>query len=711
MNDTDFIPFGAQYYRAPTPLASEWENDIKNMADYGFNTIKIWAQWRWNNPEKDVYDFSDLDELMRLSQKYGLRVIINIILDVAPVWFFKMYPDSIMITNSGNPIMPQAVGYRQIGGAPGPCYHHPEAQLFKNNFVSALSEHYRDSEVLYCWDLWNEPELTCGIAREADEKQMVCYCKHSQNGFIEWLRNKYTTIKKLNSVWQRNYLSFEEVETPRNMQVYRDMIDWREYHADSLVLDLKNRVECVKKYDTRHPVMVHTVPSPYFNMVNSCCDDYKMAKYCDMFGNSIGSSPFPARLSVCSAKGKRIINAEIHAVGGDTINRPNISTYNDFKRHIFIPFSCGIKGFLFWQYRPETLGRESPAWGLTDLSGKTTDALGYAVRINNIIQNNKTLFSECKPQKSKIAVVKDNDNEVFVWCANSSLEKYHKSIFGSFDMFHDANLNVDIITERQLYEEGIDDYSLIYYPFPYYMKSEVAETLKKWISGGGTLLTESFFGAYKAEDGLHSTAVPGYGFDTVFGAHEESASTASVFKAAYGEKWGIEDISSSIIKIKNDFTEDSIDGYFFCESFIPESGIVFGRYGNMNAAAVINNYGSGKAILMGSLIGAGYNVTHNQSNVKFAAKIAEMCGITPYVSADKQNVRCDILTCENEAVLIIVNNGTISSKINVVISNTGTMYTSAECLECGEIYPVNNNSISLYADSRQVRILKLSLSE
>ena len=34
--------------------------------------------------------------------------------------------------------------------------------------------------------------------------------------------------------------------------------------------------------------------------------------------------------------------------------------------HDFIPqIGLGIKGFLFWQYRPEVLGIEAPAWGLT----------------------------------------------------------------------------------------------------------------------------------------------------------------------------------------------------------------------------------------------------------------------------------------------------------------------------------------------------------
>ena len=30
-----YIPFGSQYYRAPSPSRNEWENDLKNMADNG----------------------------------------------------------------------------------------------------------------------------------------------------------------------------------------------------------------------------------------------------------------------------------------------------------------------------------------------------------------------------------------------------------------------------------------------------------------------------------------------------------------------------------------------------------------------------------------------------------------------------------------------------------------------------------------------------
>ena len=58
---SDLLPFGAQYYRAPTPLECDWENDLAAMEAAGFNLIKIWAVWRSNNPVDGVYDFSDLD--------------------------------------------------------------------------------------------------------------------------------------------------------------------------------------------------------------------------------------------------------------------------------------------------------------------------------------------------------------------------------------------------------------------------------------------------------------------------------------------------------------------------------------------------------------------------------------------------------------------------------------------------------------------------
>lgn len=40
MKCEDFI-FGVQYYRAPTPSCENWESDLKNIKENGFNSVKF----------------------------------------------------------------------------------------------------------------------------------------------------------------------------------------------------------------------------------------------------------------------------------------------------------------------------------------------------------------------------------------------------------------------------------------------------------------------------------------------------------------------------------------------------------------------------------------------------------------------------------------------------------------------------------------------
>ena len=107
MKELTYIPFGAQYYRAPTPGPENWERDLTALRSQGFNTVKLWVQWRWNMPKRETYDFSDIDRLMELCGGLGLRVILNIICDVAPAWFYRDYPDSLMVAADGRRLYPR----------------------------------------------------------------------------------------------------------------------------------------------------------------------------------------------------------------------------------------------------------------------------------------------------------------------------------------------------------------------------------------------------------------------------------------------------------------------------------------------------------------------------------------------------------------------------------------------------------------------------
>ena len=688
-----FLPFGAQYYRCPTPLAESWAQDLKNIRAHGFNTIKIWAQWRSNHPQKDRCDFSDLQALMDLAQQNGLMVDINVIMDVSPVWLVREYPDSFMVFNDGTVLHPRTTEYRQIGGTPGPCYHHPQAREYKRFFVEELSRTFAGHPALRMYDLWNEPELTCGLARQPSEEKMSCYCAHSQAAFRRWLEERYGTIESLNAHWQRAYTSFDEVEAPRNPRSFADMMDWRRFFADTLTDDLRLRVDAIRRCDQKTPVMVHTVPIPLFNMVNCCADEYRMAQLCDAFGNSASSDPFSATLTVCAAKGKPVMSAEVPAMAGETFNHPGSVGYEDFKRHVFGPLGLGVKGFLFWQYRCELLGRESPAWGLTDLQGGETRYLAYARRINDYLQRERAFVMAAKPRRAKIAVIKDNDNEVFAWCANATTEKYFRSLRGAFYGFYHAGYATDILTADQITEmseEELAGYRLLYYPLPYLLNERVAAVLRRFVEGGGTLVSECFFGSYRNECGLHSTTVPGYGFDEVFGCREGLCLSSSHFVNAYGDDWSSEK-GLPLIPIgyrAADGTALTVPGYFFSEELCPTTAQPIARFPDGRCAATVNAFGTGQAIMIGTLTGAGFDTAENGRCLDLFRDLAARAGVRPEATAAQPDIDVRVLETADRCMVIVSEHGGYSGPVRVDILSSAIDCAIMEPMDDAEPCPV-----------------------
>jgi len=223
-----YFPFGSQYYRAPSPHRNEWDNDLKNMSELGFNTVKFWVQWRWNNPEEDKFYFDDIDELMDLSEKYNLRVMLNTIFDVAPEWIYDKYPDASMVTLSGRKIGPQTQPHRQIGGL-GYCFNHDGVISHFNIFLEETIKRYKDHPALEIWNVGSEPELTSSMAEMRDYANdinkigdMLCYCNNCKLKFRNWLKVKYENIDVLNERWNRNCISFEKAELPLTRNTFND---------------------------------------------------------------------------------------------------------------------------------------------------------------------------------------------------------------------------------------------------------------------------------------------------------------------------------------------------------------------------------------------------------------------------------------------------------------------------------------------------------
>ncbi|MEK4350851.1 alpha-amylase family protein [Paenibacillus sp. FSL R5-0475] len=725
MIQNSFIPFGFQYYRSPTPFRDQWEKDLSNIAGQGFNCVKYWVQWRASVSKEGIYQFDDIQELMDIAEQNGLKVILNVIFDVAPAWFYKKHPDSKMITADGSVLEPRAINCRQIGGAPGPCYHHAAAATEKAKFLAETVKTFKDHPALWVWDLWNEPELTTGIKRKLSFDNQVCYCEHSVLAFQEWLKNKYITLKAMNESWQRTYGNWEEVEAPRGQGVFNDLVDWRLFMSGTLTDELRSRVDTVKSLDLLHPVMAHTVPAPIFNMITAGSDDFKLAEPCDLTGNSLGSSAWSADLLISAAKGKPIINSEIHALPGNTAMKPRQPELREMKRHILTPLARGITGYLFWQYRPEVLGQEAPAWGSVYLDGSPTPWYKDMAQLNKLVQYNKHELLQAKRRGDGIAILFSPQNQIANFAAHDHLDTYNDSLQGVHKLLHDLNYKVEFLHESDVTEKTLDQYRCLWMPYPLYLNRKLCDLLREWVEKGGILISECSFGALQAENGCHSYTVPGYGFDEVFGVRETWIHSAENLDHSYHQVAFESRTAIPLLNVMEHSKEgeaaadDKAHGSYYKSDISLQSHVkVLAEFAEDNMPVLTAAaYGNGRAVWFGTLLAAAYWQDGHTGTLQLVRDLLQQeLKLQPNVQVSG-GVRADLSEWEVEedrgAFLYVHNEGKTLAEAKVTLPAN---YTSAEpWFDDGnaKIQPINpfepsTTHLSIRVEAGDVQVFRLS---
>lgn len=523
------LPFllGAQYYRAPTPEPKCWASDLACMREMGMNAVKFWVQWRWSHLRGDRFVFDDLDRLMDLAAQNHLQVTLNLILDVAPHWLYEKYPDAKQIMANGRTVEPYGVAQRQIGGHPGPCYNHPGALAERQKFTREVIAHFRQHPALAMWDVWNEPEISFP-QRSAHIDTLVCYCPHCQAAFIQWLQAKYASLDQLNQVWGRCYETWGEVEVPRSVQAFTDFVDWREFHIQTMTREAAWRLDAARQQDGAHVNYLHVVPNTLtaFNPVSCAVDDFEMAALCDVFAATMNGGPVMAQEVLSAARGKTCYNVESHLNYGSTAMHQRVLTLNDLLKDWLPQIAMGIRGFLFWQYRPEVLGLESPAWGLVNLDG-TDRPITLAVRtfIEKMAPHLQALM-DCQPLPPQVGIWKSRKNEIFHFAMHGNFDTLVDSQEGYIQTLYQMNVPYRFISGEMLEKGELDGLKILILPSPYLMTEPEAAHLDTWVRQGGVVVAEAHLAGYNSTSGRHSRVLPGCGLADAWGLRETGATSS-----------------------------------------------------------------------------------------------------------------------------------------------------------------------------------------
>ena len=680
---TGMFHYGAQYFRPPTPRHDQWRKDFEKMREANFNTVKFWPMWRWNNPSEGVFVWDELDKLMDLSEEFELNVVLNVIFDTAPAWFLRKHPDCLMVSADGQIARPKAPPCRQTGGANAVCFHYAEYQKRSCEFLKRTVSHFVNHPALYAWDLWNEPWLTGGFDNSIGGS--FCFCDSTATCFREKMQQKYQTIAQLNDAWSRNYQSFDEVELPRSKGTLTDNLDFRRFMVDTVSAEMKRRVRTAREIDSRHLLMSHSaIATPNTDPISMANDDWALSEGLDIYGASAGGygreQAFSAHpryedlpYEVCcvrnAAGGKRVWVPEFHAFDGMAAFSYGTRSLEHLMRWVAPIVAGGAEGVLYWQYRPELLGLEAPAWGVAEPDGSSGVHFEHVKRIGKMLEDYSEQISNATKPPADVALLYSLDNALYSWLIDKP-NYWQRCLKGVFRAFYDKNFVLDVVNVDYL--QSLSRYKLVYFPFPVVLNEAVAKTLQDYVRNGGTLVAEACLGSFRSDNGFHETSMPGFGFSALF-----DCKRAQLLQGGVLDHGSLGIVTRGGHRLQGDFARETLQ---------TTHGDAIAQFADGSPAIVRGNCEEGSFILIGTCLGPSVDESNSYDLGHFLADIADQAGCSrSAVIETNSQVRVDLLPGTNYKILALVNHGKRKAKVSLELERaenkvvnmlTGEVHTS-----------------------------------
>ena len=506
------FPIGVEYYRAPVPKQSIWDEDFARIRAAGLRIVRSFTFWNWMEPEPGLYKLDDFDLFFDLAEKHGLYVWLDIPLAThgsCPEWLLRQHPDIRIIDHNdqpagrrGSPAMPQ--------GAMIHCYDHPLWRELAGRLLRHVISRYRDRPNLLIWGLWD------GIcpAHLNFPGSVGCYCAHTNARYTNWLREQFT-LEQLNEHVRRRWPDWDAVEAPRSDQMVVEMLLYRRFHRENLVDHLNWMVAEARAVDPHHELRAHgaNTPRPWDEACAAGVDSWGMS----MASNNLLTSnenagrwldrAFICELSRSLGVNGRWWNEEIYsgmAPGGVTWKKQ--SDPRELTTLLWQALVHGAVGVMFWQYRPEYFSFESPGFHLAALDGEPTPRFAAVVEALTRVEALKEHLPLNWAQ-ADVAVIYHPESQELFGLNNESM-RFNADLCGVYRTLWRHGIPTDIRTPNQDWS----GYKLLFLPNVALMTDELRARIESTMESSPEtrFVFEGSFGLYSGDG--QSSYVPPEGF-------------------------------------------------------------------------------------------------------------------------------------------------------------------------------------------------------
>ncbi|MCM8758315.1 MAG: beta-galactosidase trimerization domain-containing protein [Candidatus Omnitrophica bacterium] len=344
----------------------------------------------------------------------------------------------------------------------------------------------------------------------------------------------------------------------------------------------------------------------------------------------------------------------------------------NFRRRYLAGLAQGVKLFIDYSYGPTIT--KGPAWAASpEYTKDWCEMLRWTARCEDDIVGTKM-------RKSDVALLIANSSEIgsaFYSATNFETELSGRA-FGSRPMFRragiytallDAGIPVEIVSEEEILEKGLDRYRVLYV-VDTHVKEDVQRKIREWVQKGGTLWADYIAIARNEYD--QDTSI----MNEVFGLTSRGLLP--------GVKNSPEPVARTITVLNSDGLEPvKFIGSLFKPDWQLSTGRPLAVFEDGSPAIVYNRFGNGQAILVGcsALTFSPYsNQCINNPEFDKIRKVvsytAEISGIRRHCEINISGVNAFVRDGERQTVLFLINSTGKRQNIQVKLQVSGSI-TSA----------------------------------
>ncbi|WP_326597492.1 beta-galactosidase [Streptomyces sp. NBC_01803] len=494
------LAYGADYNPDQWPR-EVWDEDIRLMREAGVTIVSLAIfSWARIQPERDIWDFAWLDEVMDLLHAGGIGVDLATATASPPPWLTTEHPEILPVTSDGSVLWP---GARQHWRPTSPVFREHALRL-----VTVMAERYANHPALVAWHISNE--LGC--------HNVYDYSDDAARAFRQWLRTRYGDLNALNhawgtAFWSQRYTDWDQILPPRLAATHPNptqQLDFKRFSSDALKDYLRAERDILRAITPDVPATTNfmVVAAKGMNYADWAAevDFVSNDHYVVPRAQALDELSFSANLTGNLAGGRPwfLMEHSTSAVNWQPVNRAKEP--GELARDSLLHVAHGADAVCFFQWRQSAAGAEKYHSAMVPHAGPDSEVFRSVTELGRTLRDLAPV-AESARRPARAAILFDWES----WWASeqdshpTSLLCYHQEALDWYSAFLALGVRADVIPRGT----SLDGYDLLVAPVLHVLPEPFAKELTRYVEGGGHLVTTYFSGIVDENDHVWLGGYPG----------------------------------------------------------------------------------------------------------------------------------------------------------------------------------------------------------